>query len=183
MFAKIENAMVEIIEVIHASLTHIVGEVIDLRETDAGRERVDAGLHLEIDIVDGGTRMVFNQINETAPDTLDRRYVEFHRADSAFYFARAGRYRIAQRAAGVFDAKRHGAGAGSVRARELLRQAIRFGIDDEIDVALPIQRDVFRPVARDAAEAHGFKQQAQLRGIGSGVLDELKAVGAQGILP
>jgi len=114
---------------------------------------------------------------------LDRRNIEFHRTDGAFDFPSACRHRSAQRVRGIFDAKGHGTGAGPMLARELLRQAIRFGIDDEIDIALPVQRNRLRTVASNAAETHGFEQTAEVCRIRGRVLHELEPVGTQRVLP
>ena len=66
-------------------------------------------------------------------------------------------------------------------ARESLREAIVLGVDDEIDVALAVQRDILRAMTRYRRQSHGLKETAQVFGIGRGVLNEFKAVGAHGI--
>jgi uncharacterized protein with von Willebrand factor type A (vWA) domain len=42
-------------------------------------------------------------------------------------------------------------------ARKLLRKAVRLGVHDEVDVALPIEVNLLRAMARDAAEPHDFE--------------------------
>ena len=86
-----------------------------------------------------------------------------------------------ERGGGVVHAKRHGAHRGPVRLRELLAEGIRLGVDDEVDVALRMQRDVLAAVAGDHGEPQALEQAAQQLGIGSRVFDELEAVGAHGI--
>ncbi len=66
--------------------------------------------------------------------------------------------------------------------REALAEAARLGVDDEVDVALPVQRDVLAAVARRDREAHPLEQRAQQLGIGRRVLDELEAVGTHRIV-
>ena len=62
--------------------------------------------------------------------------------------------------------------------REAGRERARFGIDDVVDVTLPIERDVLGPMPRDRHIAHQLEQRVQFFRLGMGVLDELKAVGA-----
>jgi hypothetical protein len=69
-----------------------------------------------------------------------------------------------------------------VHARELLAEAARLGVDDEVDVALAVQRHVLAAVAGADREAHAREQPAQQLGVGRGVLDELEAVGAHRIV-
>ena len=66
-------------------------------------------------------------------------------------------------------------------ARELLREAVRLGVDQEIDVALAVQRHVLRAMARGGAKAHLLEQRAQRIGVGRRVFDEFEAVGAHRI--
>ena len=56
--------------------------------------------------------------------------------------------------------------------------AAGFGVDDEVGVALAIERHVLGAVLADGAEAHLLEEFAQGRSIGRGVFDELEAVGA-----
>ena len=68
-------------------------------------------------------------------------------------------------------------------AREALSERVRFGVDDEVDLALPIERHVLRPVPGDRAEAHGLEQSTQRHGIGRGVFDELESIRAHRVVP
>ena len=65
-------------------------------------------------------------------------------------------------------------------ARELLGQALGLCVDDEVDITLPVQGNVFRSMPRDAAETHGFEQPAEFGGIRGRVFDELESVGRKG---
>ena len=58
----------------------------------------------------------------------------------------------------------------------------RFVVDDEVDVALPVQRHVLAAVPRDHREAHALEQVAQQVRIGRGVFDELEAVRAHRVV-
>ena len=66
--------------------------------------------------------------------------------------------------------------------REALREGAGLRVDDEVDVALAIERDVLRAVFRDHAEAHDLEQAIQRLRIGMAELHELEAVGSHGVL-
>ena len=55
-------------------------------------------------------------------------------------------------------------------------------VDEIIDVALAVDRDVFCPVAGDRRIAHQFEQRMQFRGIRMRIFDELEAIGAHRIV-
>lgn len=67
-------------------------------------------------------------------------------------------------------------------ARETLREGIRLRIDDEIDAALPIQRDVLVAVARDRGFGEGnFRalfESIELDQIRRGVLNDERRGGS-----
>ncbi len=69
-----------------------------------------------------------------------------------------------------------------MRARELLAEPARLGVDDEVDVALAVQRHVLAAVARTGGEAHAREQPAQQLGVRRRVLDELESVGAHRVV-
>ena len=66
--------------------------------------------------------------------------------------------------------------------REGLREAFGLGVDDEVHVPLTVKRDPLRAVPRDRGESHLLEQRPQLGRVGSGVLDELEAVGTHWIV-
>jgi hypothetical protein len=68
-----------------------------------------------------------------------------------------------------------------VRLREFLAERIGLRVDDEVDVALGMQRDVLAAVTRGNREAEPLEETAQQLGIGRRVLDELEPVGAHRI--
>jgi hypothetical protein len=70
-----------------------------------------------------------------------------------------------------------------VQACEALREAVGFGVDDEVDFALAVQGDVLVAVAGDGLEAHAFEQLAHGRRIGGREFNELEAVGAHRVVP
>ena len=155
-------------------------EVIDAQQPD-GQMRFGIDDGYEVDIVNGALAVAIDQIDQAAADALDRRDIEFHGTggDRPGFRAQIQGARIGQ--ARIGDAKRHGAGAGPVSARKPLCKAVVFRVDDEIDVALIVQRHVLGTVARDRRQTHAFEQPAQQFRIGRGVLDEFESVGAHGI--
>jgi len=78
--------VVEIVEVVHPSLGDVMGEVIDLDQTSPQGRTRSSGLRDEINVIDGRVAVTVDEINQTAADPLDRRYVEFHRTDRALDF-------------------------------------------------------------------------------------------------
>jgi hypothetical protein len=61
--------------------------------------------------------------------------------------------------------------------------AFGFGIDDEVYLALPIERRRLRAVPRNRTEAHPFEQPVQLRHVGCGVFDKFESVSSYRIFP
>ncbi len=57
-----------------------------------------------------------------------------------------------------------------------------FFVDEIIDVALAIDRDLLGPVARHRHIAHQLEQRVQRFRVGVRVFDELKAIGAHRIV-
>src|SRR5262249_47509517 len=142
--AKIEEPLVEPGPRIHAAQMHVVRQMIDRFEADAGRVLTDPRQRHEIDLINGAARTIpIDEVDEAAADPLDRRDVEFHRPDTAcnrfgapFYRAVIGRRRVG-------DAKRDGAYAGTVKPREALRETLGLGVDDEVDIPLAVERHPF----------------------------------------
>ena len=136
----------------------------------------------EVHVVDRALAVQIHQVDERAADALDARDVEFHGAGAL----RAGLGTEAQGAPvgrrGVAHAKRHGAGRGAVGAREPLREGFGLGVDDEVDLALAVQRDVLGAVLRDRGETEPLEQRAQQLRVGRGVFDELESVRAHGVV-
>jgi len=157
-----------------------VRQVIDVRE--ARRLRAARGLHgHEVDVVDRALAVAIDQVDETAADTFDRRDLQLHRSDARLDRLRAQVDAMLVRSGSVLHAERHRTRRRPVLAREALTEAVRLGIDDEVDVTLPMQRDVLAAMPRRDRKAEALEQSAQQLRIGCGVLDELEAVGADGI--
>jgi len=167
---------------------HVVRQVIDRREPRAARMLIDAGKRHEVDVVDRYTtairrRITIDEIDQRIADALDRRNAEFHRSGPRLDTPRALLHGPAKRERRILDPKRHGANRRAVHAREALCKTVRLGIDDEIDAALPIEQYVLRTMLRDRRKTHLLEQATQRGRIRRGILDELKAVGAERIIP
>ena len=61
------------------------------------------------------------------------------------------------RSPGIAHPKADGANAWPVNSGEGLGEAFRLGVDDEVGVALAIERNPLRAVPRDGGEAHAFE--------------------------
>ena len=158
---------------------HVVGQVVDVGQADAGGIAVDARQILEVDIVDGAAiAITIDQIEQRIADALDGRDVELHRADLPLDAPGAERQGPLVGGAGVLHPQRDGADARPVHPREALGEALLLRVDDEIHVALAIERDVLGAVLRHLGEAHALEQDTERGGIGGGVFDELEPVGA-----
>jgi len=143
-----------------------------------GRVRRD-----EVDIVDGVFAVAIDEIEKAAADPFDSGNVELHGAELAGDGLRPARERMLVSFPCIADAQSDGADGGPVKPREGLGEAFGFGIDDEVHVALPIERHRLRAMAGDGAKAHPFEERAQRRRIRCRVLDELESVRARRIVP
>ena len=190
-FAEVEDARVEIGPFAHAAAMHVVRQVVDVGEARARRMLVDAGQRDEVDVVDrhiasgvgGRARIAVDEVDQRIADALDRGNVEFHRPRTVGDAPRALLDRLVVRGGGIRHAEGDGADRRAVHARERLREGIRLGVDDEVDVPLPIEQHILRPMPRDRREAHLLEQVAKRGRIGRRVLDELEAVGSERVFP
>jgi Biopterin-dependent aromatic amino acid hydroxylase len=82
----------------------------------------------------------------------------------------------------IDDAEAHCAGARPMAFCKFGGEAVRLGIDDIVNAALPVQGDVFRTMPCDSRKAHQFEKGGKLRWLRMGELDKLKAVGPHRIV-
>ena len=161
---------------------HVVGQVVDRGEPDPGGRPV-GDQRVEINIVDRAVAIAVDEVDEAAADPLDRRDVQFHRPELAVHRLGAELDRAVVGRGGVLDAERDRADRGPVQARESLRKALGLGVQDEIDIALLVERDVFRAVPRRRDKPHLLEQGRQLLRVGAGVFDELEPVRSHRVVP
>ena len=179
---EIEQTFVEPSPFVHAALVNVVRQMVDSREAGADGRAFGVADRDEIDVVDSLVAIAVDQIDRAAADTLDRWDVELHRPDWTGMSLGAEFDRPCARLCGIAHAKADGAYARSVHLGEGLGEAVGLRVDDEIDVALAVERHRLRTVAGDRSEAHPLEQGRKLAGIGGCVLDELEAVGTHGVV-
>ena len=136
---------------IHPALEHVVGQMVDRGEADA-RHVLVADAH-EIDVVDRVPAIAVDQIERAAADAFDGRDVELHRPGPPGERLGAELERAAIGGGRIFDPERHGADAGPVGGGKRLGGALRFRVQDEIDVTLAVLGDVLGAVPADQPEA------------------------------
>ena len=181
--AEVEQLLVEAGPLVHVAARDVVRQVIDVRESGPGIAVHAAGaLHgQEVDVIDRALAVPVDQVDETAADAFDGRDLQLHRTDTVLHRLRAEVDAALESGSGILHAEGHRACRRAVLAREVLAEAVRLGVDDEVDVALPVQRDVLAAMPRSHREAQPLEQRAQQLRVGRGVLDELETVGADGI--
>src|SRR4029077_18674274 len=108
--------------------------------------------------------------------------VELHRTGAPRSGLGAQLQGAAERCGRVAHPKRHGARRWTMLACESLCQGLRFGVDDEVDLTLAVQRDVLGAMARDYREPQPLEQRAQQLRVGRGVFDEFETICAHGIV-
>jgi hypothetical protein len=82
----------------------------------------------------------------------------------------------------VHDPEGHGGARGAVGLGELRREGFGLGVQDEVDVALAVERHILRAVPGDGRKAHLLEEGVELLGFRMAVLDELEAVGPHRVL-
>ncbi len=140
---------------------------------------VDAVEEFEVDVVDRvAGRVAVDEIKWCTADALNRRQAQFHRTRGNLDRLCAKLQRAVVGEVRVLDAERHACRAGAVLLREVGRVAFRFLVEDEVDAALAVKRDLLGTVPRDGLEAqrveHGL-EHARLR---RSKFDEFEAVEA-----
>src|SRR5579862_1892013 len=81
LLAEIEDPAVEVVEIIHPTLAHVVREMVDRLEARTDGVGFDSRLHHEVDVVDRRALVAVHQVDEAAADALDGRNVELHRTE------------------------------------------------------------------------------------------------------
>jgi hypothetical protein len=123
-----------------------------------------------------------DKIQQAAADALDRRRVQrlAYRRNAGRLCTERDRTRISRLC--IDDAECHRRCAGTVLTDEIEAMAARLLVDEIVDVALPVERDLLGPVPRDRLIAHQLEQPMQGFGIRMRILDEFEAVGAHRIV-
>ena len=192
--AEVEQALVELGPLDHASAMHVVRQMVDVRQSVADRVLLGAGNGFEVDVINtdiadaARLRAVLaappvDEVDQRIADSLDRGNVQLHRAGFIVEAPRAEIERAFVRLACIGDAERDRADRRAVQTREPLREGIRLGVDQEVDLALPVQRHLLVTMTGNRGETHLLEQLPERHGIGRGVFDEFKTIRANGIVP
>jgi hypothetical protein len=172
---EVEDLLVEPGPVAHAAAVHVVGEVVDQLEAVPARMALHAVQELEVDVVDRlAVLEAVDQVERRAADALDRGQAQLHRTGGDLHRLRAQFERARIRPVRVLNAKRHGARRRPVLGREVRRRAARFVVDDEVDAALAVQRNVLGTVPRHPAKPQFLEHRLQHAALGRREFDELE---------
>src|SRR6218665_3725420 len=197
-FAEVEQPLVEVGPFVHPAPVHVVRQVVDIAQAMApgvqGFGGADAGQGLEVDVEKGDVADVaglgavlaapaIDQVDQAVAQALERRDVQLARAGRARIAPGAQVQRTPVSGLGIVHAQRDGADTGAVLARKALGKAVGLGVDDEVDLALAVQRDGLVAMARDGPETQADKHPAHGLRAGGGEFDEFETVGAHGVVP
>ena len=179
--SKVKQLRVEAEPCVHVAAFHVVGQMIEIVKTNSLRPGITlAG--------PGEFRVIGRTFGAVAVDEIEQ-----GAADSLYGRSRQGLVgadiRLGAKFHGVVegmlcvdDAPRHRGRAGTVAGDEAGRECPGFGIEDVVDIALAIDRDVPGLVARNGLVAHAPEELGQLVRPRMGEFDEFETVGARGVL-
>ena len=161
----------------------VVGEVIEIKQSGAFGTRIFRAEPLELGVIGRTLRAVaIDEIQQAAADALDGGDIERLLRGRNIRGLGAERQRTLIGLLRIDHAKRHRRRAGPVRGDEGKAVGALLLVDEIIDVALAIDRDLPGPVARDRHVSHQLEQRVQLLWPRMRVFDELEAVGAHRIV-
>ena len=181
-FAKIEQALVESGPLVHVAGVHVVGQVIDKRETQTGRVGVGAVYGLILIRIDRLLAVFVDQVKNTAADPLDAGNIQCKGCGLCLERLRTFFQRCLEYEIGVLDAHRKTAGTGAMDRGKILGKTARLVIEQENAVALLVQGDVFAAMPGHGAKAELGEQLFQNRGIGRGKFHKLEPIDAHRII-
>ena len=175
-FSKVEQLLVEVRPIRHATAIDVVGQVVDELQARPHRMTLHAFDEIEVDVIDRRalTKPV-DQVQRRTANALDCRQTQLHRARGDFNRLRAQLQRTVVGFLRILDPKRHTAHRRAVLSREVGGDAVGLAVEDEIDLTLTIERHVLGAVIGNFGETHdlehGFKDVRGRRG----EFDEFKA--------
>ncbi len=174
-----EQHRIERRPVLHAVVADVLDDAEPVHVGQRRRLLVDGGDGREVDVVDGELAVAVHEVDARTAHAVDRRDVEFHHLHVRGHGPGAevehvaiGRRRVAHAQRDGGDARRLVGPAVAVHRRRLA------GVDDDVHLALAVQRHLARAVARDRPEAHHLEHLAEGLRPRRGVFDELDAVEA-----
>src|SRR5262249_10097840 len=152
---EIEKPLVKTSPDVHPPAMDVVREVIDVIEPCTCGLRVTIAKPIELRFVGRALRTIaIDEIQQTTADSPDCWSVRclWGRGTLGGFRAEGGRAVVG--APGIDDAERHRWGARSMGCNEVETVGARLFVDEVVDVALPIDRDLPRFVTRDRRKAH-----------------------------
>ncbi len=180
---EVEQFLIETGPDVHAAAMDVVGEVIEIEQPGALGARVLCAEPVEFGIVGRTFRPVaVDEIQEAAADSLDRGDIEGFLGGRNVGRLRAERQCTLIGLLRIDHAKGHRRRTRPVRGDEIEAMGAGRFVDEIIDVALAIDRDLLGLVARDLRITHQPEQRVQLFGLRMRVFDKLEAVGAHRIV-
>ena len=139
------------------------------------RVTIDALDKVEVDVVDRlAVAEAVDQIKRRAADAFDRRQIQFHRTRGNLHRLRAQFESAFERFLRILDSERHAARRRTMFGREIRADALGLTVHDKVDVALAIQRHVFRPVIGDLVESQHLEYRLDDVRRGGCEFDELE---------
>ena len=181
--AEVEQFFVEAGPDIHAAAMDVVGEMIEIEQPGAFGPRIFRAQPFEFGII-GRTlgAVAIDEIQQAAADALDRGNIERLLRGRNVGRLRAQRQRALIGRLRIDHAKRHRRRARPVRGDKVETVGAGLLVDEIVDVALAIDRDLLGLVARDRHVAHQLEQRVQFFRLRMRVFDELEAIGAHRIV-
>ena len=180
---EVEQLFVEAGPDIHAAAMDVMGEVIDIEQPRTRGPRILRAQPFELEVIGRALGAVaVDEIEHAAADALDGGNVERLLRRRNIGRLRAERQRPLIGQLRIDHAKRHRRRAGPVRGDEAMAMGTGLLVDEIIDVALAIDRDLPGLVARNRRIAHQLEQRVQFLRLRVRVFDELETVGAHRIV-
>ena len=161
----------------------VVGEVIEIEQPCARGVRISLAQPLELGVIGRAFRAVaVDEIQQAPADALDGGNIERLLLGRDLGGLGTQRDRALIGFDGIDHAKRHRRSAWPVRGDKV--EAVRAGllIDEIVDIALAINRDLLAAVERDRDIAHQLEQRVQLFRLGVRIFDELETIGAHRVV-
>jgi hypothetical protein len=148
--AEVEQLDVEVEPLVHVAAIDVVGEVIEVVEADALWPRVGLAQPVELAIIGRAHRAVaVDEVDQRPADALDGRHLQ--RDVGTGVGLGAVTHRVFEGVLGVHDAPCHRCRTRPMRRSKTTGEGLRLGVEDVVDVALAVDRDVPGLVLGDGA--------------------------------
>src|SRR5690606_14137942 len=182
-FAEIEELLIEVCPVRHATTIDVVCQVVDELKTRANRLMVYPFNELEIDVIDG--RPFFEAVDEIercSANSFDGGQAQLHETRMQLHGLCTQVDCASISFLRVLYAKGEAAHRWPMLSGKISSRAFRLAVDDGIDIALAVQSHLLRTVVGHLGEAHAFEHGFDDVGCGRGEFNELEHHETHGIL-